>query len=223
MSAVRSARGATITVLVGPAPDQARDAAAWSAHWATDPGGVIDQADAMRMATAPTMPSAAHEALARLQHAMGAGRCILITREVSGLLQKAAAADVLELDGSLWRLRCADDADHPRVGVFGAQPRGKRCAVCGGALRPDVVLPGEPPDMMAEAREAVRRSRLVLAVEVSASDQPMQALLGEARRAGVRTWAVHPAPDPQAAFDQVLEQAAEAGLPRLVGRWLAEV
>src|SRR5687768_2400242 len=105
--------------------------------WASDPERVRCWFDEQRVALAQAMPNPAHEALARMQHRLGAARCVLATWTTDGLLHKASAEDVIELHGSIFRLRCAASVDHPRVGAFGRQPRRARCP-CGAPLRPDV-------------------------------------------------------------------------------------
>ena len=219
MDAVRSPNAGGLTALVGVALDASpgRIRQAWSA----DPELVMAEADRLRLALAPHMPGPAHDALARLQHAMGPRRCTLITRAMDGLLKKAAAADTLELEGSVWRLRCADDPDHPRMGIFGRQDRGRRCGVCGGPLRPDVLLPGDPPPSLDDAKAAVARSRVLLLVEANLQDPWVSELVSVARDHQVRTWEVHPQPSPTV-VDKSLTVPAERGLPRLVGRWLRE-
>ncbi len=115
-----------------------------------------------------TRPNPGHTAVARLQ---GHGRVgTVITQNVDGLHQQAGSQDVVELHGSLWRIRCLDCATvHPRqwlqrelatrnpdwVGRHApVQADGDAdiadaagfevvaCPGCGGVLMPDVVFFG---------------------------------------------------------------------------------
>lgn len=216
MSVVRGGRGAGLAVLLGPGPTSSPEVT-----WAHDPDGVVAAVDRMRAVAAPEVPDEAHEALARLQHAMGAKRCQLLTQAIDGLLQKAAAADVIELSGSIWRLRCADDPTHPRAGVYGAQDRARTCAVCGAHLRPDVWLPGDPARPMAEAHAAVAGARVLLVIDADPTHPSVAPLLATARQSRTRLWEVHQRPSPNL-YDKTLAQAGRRGLPRLVRRWLGE-
>lgn len=186
--------------------------------WDADPERVRAWYDEQRVALAPVMPNEAHEALARMQHRLGAHRCALVTWTTDGLLHKASAEDVVELHGSLFRLRCAADLDHPRVGAFGRQPRRARCP-CGAPLRPDVRWPGEPPLGMDRVRRELDRADVFLSV--GASGPLVAELLGVARRNGARTIEVNVEPSGEP-FDHVLVEPAEVVIPRLVGGWLGE-
>src|SRR5688500_2367966 len=75
--------------------------------WSADPDLVRAVHDDLRYACAVTLPTAAHEALARIQHLLGPERCTLATTATDGLLHKASAEDILELRGSVFRLACA--------------------------------------------------------------------------------------------------------------------
>ena len=123
--------------------------------WQADRELVRSFYDARRVACASVLPNPGHEALSRLQHALGPRRVTLVTQNIDGLLQKAAAPDVIEMHGSLWRLKCERDDDHPRLGVYGEQDRKLRCSTCGAFLRPDVVWFGEMPEYMARIEQAL--------------------------------------------------------------------
>lgn len=186
-----------------------------------DDTALIAVADELRVAAAPQVPDPAVACMARMQQAMTAKRCTLATFAIDGLLQKAAAEDVLELSGSLFRLRCSTDPSHPRTGIFGLQPPGTTCTVCGSTMRPDVVLPGEPSQALTQALEAVQTSRVLLVVGAPVAHPTVKLLLDRAREVNARRWQVDRHPE-AALFDEVLAAQPEVGLPRLVARWLDE-
>lgn len=156
--------------------------------WEHDPEAVRRAFDAWRIAVAMQLPAPLHEALARLQQSRTARRCALITRSIDGLLQKASAEHVIELQGSLFRLRCAHDPRHPRVGIFGAQRCDRGCGICGAPLRPDVSLAGTLPTALQAARSALAGCELALLV--GASTDP----LVEALPPGVQRLELDPEP-----------------------------
>jgi NAD-dependent deacetylase len=91
---------------------------------------------------ADAKPNAAHEALAELE------RCELlaavITQNIDGLHQLAGSRNVLELHGSNLRqycLKCGERYDLAYImepaNCEGVIPK---CRICGGTVRPDVVL-----------------------------------------------------------------------------------
>ncbi len=238
MKDVRADEGRRVVVLSGAGLSKAsgiptfRDAdGLWEGHaitevatpeaWAADPARVRRFYDQRRIAVAAALPNDGHFALARLQHALGVKRCTLITQNIDGLLQKAGAEHVLEMHGSLFRLRCEASADHPTVGIFGAQPPDQRCTRCGAALRPDVVWFGEIPYHLDAIDEAVRRADLFISVGTSGVVYPAAGLVQLARQHGAHTVEINPEPT-GGPFDETFDEPAEIALPRVVGHWLQE-
>lgn len=128
-------------------------------------------------------PSAAHLALAE------AGVRV-ITQNVDGLHQDAGSADVLELHGSAARAVCLNECGYRGDSDLSGPPpepgHAPECPACGGALRPDVVLFGEPldPQVWHAAQAAVEQADLMLAVGTSAFVTPAKWLVPMARDHG---------------------------------------
>ncbi len=98
-------------------------------------------ADEMRKAE----PNAAHYSVAQLEQA-GYLKTI-ITQNIDGLHQRAGSKNVIEVHGSLETMTCVDCYEKANAEDY-IQPyleKGQipRCSVCGGILKPDVVLYGE--------------------------------------------------------------------------------
>ena len=238
MTQPRADEGTRVVVLSGAGLSQAsgvppfRDAdGLWEGHqiervatpeaWFADRELVRTFYDQRRISCAQVLPNPGHDALSRLQHALGVKRCTLVTQNIDGLLQKAAAADVIEMHGSLWRLRCEADHGHPLIGVYGAQSRDAKCSICQALLRPDVVWFGEQPSEMDRIQEAVATCDVFMSVGTSGVVYPAAGLASAAKSAGARTVEVNPNPS-GGPFDEVIHERAEKALPRLIGRWLNE-
>lgn len=190
--------------------------------WARDPATVRRFYDERRLAGAAVRPNAGHRALVGLQAALGADRVALVTQNIDGLFQRAAAElgaplDLVEMHGSLWHLRCERVEAHPWVGVEGRQDPALACA-CGAALRPAVVWFGEMPIALDRIFDAVRRCEVFVSVGTSGLVYPAAGLVDLARRAGATTVEVNPRPS-GARFDEVLAGSADVVLPELVARW----
>ncbi len=104
-------------------------------------------------------PNGCHNALARLEK-MGKLLAI-VTQNIDGLHQAAGSKTVYELHGSVLRNYCMKchtfyDADF----VMQATPEPPHCDVCGGLVKPDVVLYEEPLDgnIMQKATDAIGRA-----------------------------------------------------------------
>ena len=128
-------------------------------------------------------PNRAHKALAKLEQE-GRLRAV-ITQNIDGLHQKAGSREVLELHGSVHRntcMRCGRQFDLAWV----LSQEGTPHCPCGGLVRPDVVLYGEPLDdeVLEAAVRAVRGCDLLIVGGTSLVVHPAAGLVGYLR-AGV--------------------------------------
>ena len=160
-------------------------------------------------------PNAAHETLAEMERALP--DFTLITQNVDGLHRLAGSRNVLEIHGSVWRVRCVacDETARDRRTPLPEIP--PRCSRCGGLLRPDVVWFGEslPSAVLNAAWAAVARCRLMLVVGTSAVVHPAASLPLVALRNGARLVEVNPAETPLSVHaHEVLRGPAAQVLPR---------
>lgn len=107
-------------------------------------------------------PNQAHFSLARLESAKP--NTTIITQNIDGLHQKAGSRNVLEIHGNLERfycLKCGCDYPSDLVWEISKVPR---CPVCGGLIRPDVVLYGELLDeeLVEQAQRAISQAELMI-------------------------------------------------------------
>ncbi len=100
-------------------------------------------------------PNPAHHALVELERQ---GRLLtIITQNIDGLHQQAGSTNVIELHGNLNRyycMKCGRSAQQQEVARTEEVPR---CQICGGLIRPDVVLYEEmlDKDVLKEAIGAI--------------------------------------------------------------------
>ncbi len=118
-------------------------------------------------------PNPGHKALAKLEE-LGVIKAV-ITQNVDGLHQRAGSMRVIELHGSIWRVRCSNPTCTYRTEI--REPPKEippRCPACSHYLRPDVVWFGEPlpQDAWNEAVSLARTSDLVLVVGTSGAVYP---------------------------------------------------
>lgn len=89
-------------------------------------------------------PNKAHHALANLERQ---GRLTgIITQNIDGLHQMAGSCNVIEIHGSLHRSYCRDCGKTFTLEEVLASDGVPICDVCGGIIRPDVVMYGENLD-----------------------------------------------------------------------------
>lgn len=147
----------------------------------------------------------------------------IVTQNVDGLHAAAGSRDVVELHGSLRRVKCLDH-HHP----FAAEPAGDGvqaetdpppCPVCGSPLRPDVVWFGEmlPERAVERAWALAAECDVLLLVGTSGTVWPAAELPHVAKGAGARVIEVNPEPSELTGVaDVFLQGRAGEVLPRLV-------
>ncbi|MEW5765455.1 MAG: SIR2 family NAD-dependent protein deacylase [Acidobacteriota bacterium] len=190
--------------------------------FARDPRRVWEFYEARRRQASSCRPNPGHLGLARLEAALGPDRFTLITQNVDGLHRAAGSRNVLEIHGSLWRIRCVGCGKEreDRTVPFAFLP--PRCA-CGSLLRPAVVWFGEylPEDVFGKAVAAAEASALFLVVGTSAQVEPAASLARIASRSGAAVWEVNPEETPLTALSDrswrsgagaVMDEVAEAAL-----------
>lgn len=186
-----------------------------------DPRRVWSWYAGRRAGIARAQPNPGHLAIAAL--AAQVPRLTVVTQNVDGLHADAGSAGVVELHGSIRRLRCLD-AGHPFTGEppryeEGTEQDPPPCPACGSPLRPDVVWFGEmlPPDAVERAWREAGRCDVLLLVGTSGTVWPAAELPLVARRAGARVVEVNPARSELTELADVFLQGASGEvLPRLV-------
>jgi len=147
-----------------------------------DPDKVWTFHERRREVAAAAAPNEGHRIIAAVQAAMPA--TAIVTQNIDGLHQCAGGARVIELHGSLWRVRC--DREGKRREDWTVPLASRRCP-CGAAYRPDIVWFGDPlgVETFGEASRAITACDLFVSVGTSglvtpAADLPLLAARGGA-------------------------------------------
>jgi NAD-dependent deacetylase len=129
-----------------------------------DPEKVWDFHDKRRTTVAACAPNPGHAIVAAVQREKPA--TAVVTQNIDGMHQSAGATSVIELHGSLWRVRC--DAED-KVSEDRSAPITSRKCSCGAYLRPDIVWFGDSldPAVMARATKALVGCDLLISVGTS--------------------------------------------------------
>lgn len=181
-----------------------------------DPVAIWRWYDERRRRLEAVQPTAAHRALAEMERRAAA--FTLATECVDGLHRLAGSADVLELRGSIWQIRCTlcgMRSVNRDVPIHIPPP----CPLCTGLARPGVVWQGEevPRDLLLRSFEALRRCDLLLIVGSPAGVQPAAAFTAVARSAGASVIEVAVEPPPETSPADILVHGPLGEiLPRLL-------
>jgi NAD-dependent deacetylase len=177
----------------------------------------------MRRATMSAVePNPGHRALASMERHFAS--FTIATQNIDGLHQRAGSTRVLEIHGSLWRARClagcgavVDPFPYPA-------PEVPPPCVCGGLLRPDVVLFGEmlPAAVFDAASVAAAAADVALSLGTSSIVWPAAGIPLMAKEHGAAVIEVNPEPTELTPhFDVSLRGATGVVLPDLLARALA--
>lgn len=162
--------------------------------------------DELRRRIAAAEPNAGHRALAELGRHTA---LTLVTQNIDGLHQRAGSEGVLELHGSLWRLRCDACRRREEDLTVPLPELPPHCPHCAGVLRPDIVLFTEslPAAALNPAMLAAEQCDLLLVIGTSGVVYPAAALPGIAYRQGAAVMEINPQPS---ALSDVVHYAIRA-------------
>lgn len=131
-----------------------------------------------KMIHSEAKPNGSHTLLARLEQE-GKLKAV-ITQNIDGLHQKAGSQHVLELHGSIHRNHCMNCSRFYELeALISSRETVPRCSVCGGIIKPDVVLYEEELDhkVLMEAVQAIEEADLLIIGGTSLTVQPAASLV----------------------------------------------
>lgn len=146
-------------------------------------------------------PNEGHRWIARCEQVLPS--VTVVTQNIDGLHQAAGCQRVLELHGSLWKLRC--DACGWREEDRSAQVSNLHCPACKAYKRPDIVWFGDSlsPTVLGDVREALAACDLLVSIGTSAVVYPAADMPLIAMRAGARLVEINPEDTPMSAIYEV--------------------
>jgi NAD-dependent deacetylase len=133
-------------------------------------------------------PNPGHEALAKLES--DGYNIFIITQNIDGLQQRAGSTRLIEIHGSLWRIKCSNGRcrKEPQRNTDVPIPsENLKCDLCGAWMRPDVVFFQEMlnQSLMQEAELRTRDSDLFFVIGTSGTVYPAASFAQIANAVGV--------------------------------------
>lgn len=164
-----------------------------------DPEKVWDFHDKRRSAVAACEPNEGHRIVAEVQRELPA--TTIVTQNIDGMHQRAGAKDVVELHGSLWRVRCDRDGI---VRADETMPMNPRKCSCGAYFRPDIVWFEDAlkEETIARAVAALEKCDVLVSIGTSAVVYPAAELPRVAMARGAVTVEVNLEDTPVSALYQ---------------------
>jgi NAD-dependent deacetylase len=169
-------------------------------------------------------PNPGHLAIAQLERACCAERFTVITQNIDGYHGLAGNADVLEVHGTIHRVRCHRHCGYV-AGWDQAASEPFACPGCGAPVRPDLVMFGEMLDEEVFAAAQVRSlaADIFFCVGTSFTVQPAAHLPVWAKYSGATVIEVNPHPTPLSdAADYSIRSGASQFFSALCSRLAAD-
>jgi NAD-dependent deacetylase len=184
--------------------------------FARDPKLVWEWYDWRRGLIAQAQPNDGHRALVELEKRLSS--FTLITQNVDGLHEVAGSRNVLEVHGSIWKIRCTS-CGHERMDRRALLPEIPPKCECGALLRPGVVWFGEalPSRVWQDAETAARTAEVFLLIGTSAVVYPAAGLAQIAKASGARVVEINIAETVLSdSIDEFLQGPSGELLPQLI-------
>jgi NAD-dependent deacetylase len=162
-------------------------------------------------------PNLGHYALAELER-LGVLKT-LITQNIDDLHNRAGSRKVLEIHGNIHKLRCIECLSRFPLRDFDLSELPPRCPNCGGLVKSDTVMFGEPipRDILTRCLEEAERSDCMLVVGTSAVVYPAAGLPLIVKRRGGLLIEVNPNDTELSGLcDLILRVPSGLALPQLV-------
>lgn len=140
-----------------------------------DPQGFVEFYH-KRLLLADKKPNVVHQWIADLEHE---GKSLgVITQNIDGLHGDAGSKQVDELHGTLNRFYCID-CGQPYTKQYMMDHHLEKCEVCGGTVRPDIVLYGEMLDQttLFQALQKIKEADTLVVLGSSLVVQPAAGLI----------------------------------------------
>ena len=146
-----------------------------------DPKKVLDFHELRRKSVLECKPHDGHKFITKLQNSHD--NIIVVTQNIDGMHQRAGTDNVVELHGSLWRLRCDNcGITNNDIGETFVNTKCK----CGTYLRPDITWFGDMlnSNVIQQASDVIQKCDLFISIGTSGVVWPAAGFPNEAKSNG---------------------------------------
>ena len=180
-----------------------------------DPNSVLDFHELRRIEALKCKPHLGHKLIKELQEKIP--NTMIVTQNIDGMHQRADSSNVIELHGSLWRMRCQSESR-----IFSDLKYGKyknRYCDCGNILRPDIIWFQDMLDELTvqNATQAINECDLFVSIGTSAVVWPAAGFPNLAKKAGAYCIEINPEEtELSSLYDERIRENAGKGLGLLL-------
>jgi NAD-dependent deacetylase len=179
----------------------------------TDPKKVLGFHQIRRKAVLACTPHSGHYVIAELEK--NHSHVTVITQNIDGMHQRAGSKEVVELHGSLWRVRC------PQHGISedsGETYKNYKCSECNRWLRPDIVWFEDMlrQEVVQKAIQTISTCDLFISIGTSAVVYPAAGFPSIAKEKGAFCIEINPESSPIShIYDKNIREPASKALSNL--------
>ena len=182
-----------------------------------DPEAVLDFHETRRRVLIDCLPHAGHELISDLEKSHE--NVWIITQNIDGMHQRAGSKNIVELHGSVWRLRC----DHCEIVIDDHNPNHYKNWKCDNNhwLRPDIIWFNDflIPAITQKADEIISKSDLFISIGTSGVVWPAAGFPQIAKSNGATLIEINPEPSEQNdLYDHVFRGKASDMLNTILGK-----
>lgn len=179
-----------------------------------NPKKVLDFHELRRIEAMKCLPHTGHLIISDIQKYFS--RTSVVTQNIDGMHQRAASSNIIELHGSLWRMKCIEE-NKTFVDDHIAKYSRRKCE-CGDYLRPDIVWFNDRlnSSVVTQSLELISNCDLFVSIGTSASVWPAAGYPKIAKESGARCIEIN-LEDTQASYlyDIKLRTSASEGLQKI--------
>ncbi len=180
-----------------------------------NPQIVLDFHELRRIEALKCNPHSGHFRMSEIESKKD--KTYIITQNIDGMHQRAASKNVIELHGSLWRMKCQSEKiiiDDKKSGEYSS-----RYCKCGNVLRPDIVWFKDMLDeyTIKKATEVIINADLFISIGTSALVWPAAGYANLAKDNGAYMIEINPHnTELSTIYDKIIRKKASEGLEYLV-------
>lgn len=162
---------------------------ACEAAFIRDPEKVLDFHEVRRGKVLACEPHAGHQIIANLQKKIP--NISIVTQNIDGMHQRAGSQGIIELHGSMWRVRCSEHGIHEDLSENFTS---RKCQECGEWLRPDITWFSDRLNekVMNDAFTVISQCKLFISIGTSGVVWPAAGFPEVAKRNGAHCIEINP-------------------------------
>ena len=148
-----------------------------------NPDHVLDFHELRRREAMNCYPHAGHKVVSSVEN--NHSDVTIVTQNIDGMHQRAGSKNIIELHGSLWRIRCECSGVREDMGET---YKYRKCSKCSNWLRPDIIWFEDmlDSDVYTKATDTISNSDLFISIGTSALVYPAAGLPMAAKMNGAR-------------------------------------